>query len=227
MPVPGQIVSSAQRANMLRQVTTTLGRAADEAGAKHNMHLSRLARRDFDLATFSPAQANELQRRVAGATIQIDEGNCFNRAMLGAHLAGRMAGTGTAPADDVLGGALAVRAYTHDGGTYTGAFHTKLAIRVDGRDELQLIDPLPGNPRLQDLSEWAPPSEVRLLRPYQGTGIPFSDGGARAKFVNADGIDFASKMLRASIYAAVPDGGGRVINPSADQLAAAQRRVGL
>jgi hypothetical protein len=155
--------------------------------------LKSSARAPFDLLETEPAVLKMFMDRFGTNLVWTDEGNCFNRAMYGAHLLDDMRGMGTGPADEAFTAAIAVnRHFTSSG--YDAGFHAAVAVKLPQVDELMVIDPLPGNPRIQPLSMWSKDPEPLILRPFAGTGL-WNGVGYRSTWVGDSYFDGARDLL--------------------------------
>ena len=199
MPFPGDIVEAGARVASMRSVSRVLGRAERAAAAVGDDVLIANARRPFELQALSEPQLHRFLARYRRDLVWIDEGNCFNRAMYGAHLLGDMTGVGRSPLADTFAGAIAVHAYRHEGATYTGGFHAALMVRVQGMPEPQVIDLLSGNPTLVPRSQWYAGSAgtTEVIRPFAGTGV-WNGVAHRDTWVGPSYFRFARGMLHDS-----------------------------
>ncbi len=195
---------AAARSSAARHV---LGAAADAARTVGDDALARVARHPFQMAHHPAPVIDELLRDMRAHLAWIDEGNCYNRAMYGAHLLAQRTGIGTSPLADTFAAAIAVSPHLHTGGGYTGGFHAALAVRIQGRAGIQIIDPLPGNVPIRDYATWlrdnAPINnaatmsahpEQRVLRPWAGTGL-WDGMQYRSTWVGAPYFEDAARRL--------------------------------
>ncbi len=193
MAMVGDVISEGARRAALGDISRVFGRAASLAREEPVELIKARARAPFQIVETDPATLSRFIDRFRSAALWVDEGNCFNRAMLGAHMLDEMRGFGMGPADDVFAGAIAVSRH-HDGDGYVAGFHAALAVKAPYLDELQVIDPLPGSPRMQPLSQWSTDPDPMLLRPYAGTGLKL-DEGYRSTWVGGDFFDGAASWL--------------------------------
>ena len=194
MAIPGMALSDGARIAAKAQVTRIMDMAAARARDAGVDVLQAKARAPFQLVETDWDTAMRFVDRFRSTALWVDEGNCFNRAMLGAHMLDDMRGFGMGPADDAFAGAIAVsRHYGGDGG-YVGGFHAGLAVKLPGLDEPQVIDLLPGQPSIQPLSSWSLDPEPMLLRPYAGTGL-WDGVGYRSDWVGDGFFDGAGSLL--------------------------------
>lgn len=199
-----QVATSAARAatnsGSAAAIGRVLGRAADAARSVGDEALEAAARQPFRLLEHSEGQIQALIADMRASLAWVDEGNCFNRAMYGAHLLGQRSGTGLSPLADEFAAAVAVSPHLHDGGTYTGGFHAAMAVRVRGREGLQVIDLLEGHASLEPLATWTRHPDPLVLRPWAGTGI-WDGVSRRSTWVGAPYFDDAERRLAASLTA--------------------------
>jgi hypothetical protein len=137
------------------------------------------ARAPFTMIEHDPDTAEAFVRRFHDLVVWKHDGNCFNRAMSGVHLLDRMVGLGAGPTDDVFAGAVHVEQELDAKGALTGRFHGSAALRVRGHEHPLDIDFLNDRPLVPFDAEHPPPV-TKLIRPYAGTGAPYSDGTVRS-----------------------------------------------
>lgn len=200
MAIVGDVISEGARRAAVGDISRVFGRAARLAREESVELLQAKARAPFQLAETDPATLSSFLDRFRGAALWVDEGNCFNRAMLGAHMLDEMRGFGMGPADDVFAGAIAIKR-NHVAERYVADFHAALAVKVRGFDEVQVIDMVPGSPRMQPLSRWAPGETPELVRPFAGTGV-----GTRSTWVGGGYFDGAATNLQRTWDAATQFG---------------------
>lgn len=197
MPIAGDVITAAARRAAGTTIDRVFERAAARAAAAGPERLAAHARGPFELVELSPGQLDRFSERFARAAVWVDEGNCFNRAMLGAHLLDGQLQLAAGPLDDSFAGAIAVSRHRHLGGGYDGGFHAALAVRLRGETQLQVLDLLPGNPPLQALSRWSPDPDPLVLRPWAGTGL-WNGVSHRSEWVGEGYFAFARDQLRAT-----------------------------
>lgn len=190
----GNIIRESTRAAGAATVADVMSMAAQRAEAAGASTLIEHARAPFTMLEHSPRTIEAFTKRFARATVWTDEGNCFNRAMLGAHLLDRDVRLGAGPADDVFAAAIAVSPHRHLDGGYNGGFHAALAVKVRGESELAIVDLLPGNPRRNTLSGWSVDPNPLVLRPFAGTGL-FDGVSHRSTWVGPEYFEFARDQL--------------------------------
>lgn len=200
MAIVGDVISEGARRAAVGDISRVLGRAARLAREESVDLLQAKARTPFQIADTDPATLSRFMDRFGDTALWVDEGNCFNRAMLGVHMLDEMRGFGMGPADDVFVGAIAIKR-NHVAERYVADFHAALAVKVRHVDELQVIDMVPGSPRLQPLSAWAPGETPELVRPYAGTGV-----GSRSTWVSGSYFDGAAWNLQRTWDAAAEFG---------------------
>lgn len=194
MAISGDVISDGLRIAAKRDISRVLGGAAQRARAAGPEVLAAKARAPFQLVETDWTTTMRMVDRLRGTAVWVDEGNCFNRAMLGAHMLDDMRGFGMGPADDAFAGAIAVSRHYDGTGGYVGGFHAGLAVKLPGLDEPQVIDLLPREPAIQPLSTWSRDPDPMLLRPYAGTGL-WDGVGYRSEWVGDQFFDGAAGML--------------------------------
>lgn len=193
----GDITTAARTLVHDASVMHVLGEAGAVAAEVGDSALQAVARRPFQLAEHTPETIQFVQDQMRHHLAWVDEGNCYNRAMYGAHLLSQETGIGRSPLEHTFAGAIAVSPHLHDGGTYTGGFHAALAVRVQGRDGVQIIDLLPQHPDLESLASWTRHPEPLLLHPWAGTGL-WDGVGYRSTWVGAPYFEDAAARLTSS-----------------------------
>ena len=183
------IISEGARIAAMVDIDRVFGRAARLAGQETLDVIQAKATQPFQLLEIDHSTLSRLIERFERSALWIDEGNCFNRAMLGAHMLDDIMGLGMGPADDVFAGAIAIKR-NHVATRYTADFHAALVVKVKHMDELQVIDMVPGSPRMQPLSSWAPGEQAKVIRPYAGTGV-----NGRSDWVGPGYFDAAEDLL--------------------------------
>ncbi len=196
MAIVGDVISEGARRAAVGDISRVLGRAARLAREESVDLLQAKARAPFQLVELDHATLSRFLDRFERTALWVDEGNCFNRAMLGVHMLDEMRGFGMGPADDVFAGAIAIKR-NHVAERYVAEFHAALVVKVRHMDELQVIDMVPGSPRLQPLSAWAPGEAPDIVRPYAGTGV-----GSRSTWVGGGYFDGAASNLQRTWNAA-------------------------
>jgi hypothetical protein len=196
MAIVGDVVSEGARRAALGDISRVLGRAAHLAREESVDLLQAKARAPFQLVETDHGTLSRFLDRFRASALWVDEGTCFNRAMLGAHMLDELRGFGMGPADDVFAGAIAIKR-NHVAERYVADFHAALAVKVRHMDELQVVDMVPGSPRMQPLSSWAPGETPIVVRPYAGTGV-----GTRSTWVGGGYFDGAAANLQATWRAA-------------------------
>lgn len=196
MAIVGDVISEGARRAAVGDISRVLGRAARLAREEGVDLLVAKARAPFQIAETDHATLSRFLDRFEQTALWVDEGNCFNRAMLGAHMLDAMRGFGMGPADDVFAGAIAIKR-THVAERYVADFHAALVVKVQYMDELQVIDMVPGSPRMQPLSTWAPGETPTIVRPFAGTGV-----NGRSTWVGGGYFEGAASNLQATWNAA-------------------------
>jgi hypothetical protein len=200
MAIVGDVISEGARRAAVGDISRVLGRAARLAREETVDLLVAKSRAPFQVAETDHATLSRFLDRFERTALWVDEGNCFNRAMLGAHMLDEVRGFGMGPADDVFAGAIAIKR-NHVAERYVADFHAALVVKVKHMDELQVIDMVPGSPRMQPLSAWAPGETPLIVRPYAGTGV-----GTRSTWVGGGFFDGAASNLQATWKAATSFG---------------------
>ncbi len=193
MALVGDVISEGARRAAIGDISRVLGGAARRAREESVDVIRAHAREPFQVLETDPGTVSRFLDRFRQAAVWVDEGNCFNRAMLGAHMLDDMRGLGMGPADDAFAAAIAVSRH-HNGNGYYGAFHAATAVKLPWIDELQVIDPLPGNRAMQPLSTWSKDPDPMVLRPYAGTGL-WNGVGYRSDWVGGGYFDGARDLL--------------------------------
>ncbi len=196
MAIVGDVISEGARRAAVGDISRVLGRAAGLAREASVDVLVAKSRAPFQIVELDHPTLSRFLDRFERSALWVDEGNCFNRAMLGAHMLDEVRGFGMGPADDVFAGAIAIKR-NHVAERYVADFHAALAVKVRHVDELQVIDMVPGSPRMQPLSTWAPGETPAIVRPFAGTGV-----GTRSTWVGGGYFDGAASNLRATWNAA-------------------------
>lgn len=196
MAMVGDIISEGARRAAVGDITRVFAGASAKALDAGVDVLVANARAPFTLLDVDRGTLSRFIDRFRSAALWVDEGNCFNRAMLGAHMLDDMVGLGAGPASDAFVAGIAV-SRRHIGPDYIGDFHAAIAVKIPHVDELMVIDPVPGSPTMQTLSRWSRDPEPLLLRPFAGTGI-----GTRSSWVGDGYFDGARDLLEQTWNAA-------------------------
>lgn len=189
MAIVGDVISEGARRAAVGDLTRVLARAGQLARDETSTLIQAKARAPFQLLETDYSTLSRFLDRFEDTALWVDEGNCFNRAMLGAHMLDQMRGFGMGPADDVFTGAIAIKR-NHRATLYNADFHAGFAVRLPHLDEPQIVDMVPGQPRLQPLSSWAPGESPELVRPFAGTGV-----NGRSTWVGGGYFNFAASKL--------------------------------
>lgn len=204
MALVGDVISEGARLAAMRDVAQVLAVPATRAREAGPELLQQHARAPFELLDVDHGTVSRFIDRFRASALWVDEGNCFNRAMLGAHMLDQMTGLAAGPVDDAFAAGIAVnRHFTAQG--YDAGFHAAVAVKLPHVDELMVVDPLPGSRRMQPLSQWSTDPEPLILRPYAGTGL--WDGVAyRSTWVGDQYFDGARDLLTQTWRAAEQHG---------------------
>lgn len=197
MPFAGAALAAPVRAESMGRVHEVMGRAAEAADAVGDDAVARVARSEFQLEELPRATVDRFLQDFRSSLVWTDEGNCFNRAMWGAHRLNTTVGIGTSPLHDTFAGAIAIRHHMHAGPDYTGGFHATLAVNVQG-EGVMVADLLPGSAELVPYAQWAKGREADtfLLRPWAGSGIEVYAGGPkRSEYVTRPYFEWAEGEL--------------------------------
>lgn len=189
----GDIISEGARRAAVGDITRVFAGASAKALDAGVDVLVANARAPFTLLDVDLGTLSRFIDRFQDTALWVDEGNCFNRAMLGAHMLDGMVGLGATPASDAFVAGIAISRH-HVGPNYVGGFHAAVAVKLPYVDELMVIDPLPGSPRMQPLSSWSRDPEPLLLRPFAGTGL-WDGVGYRSSWVGSGYFDGARDLL--------------------------------
>jgi hypothetical protein len=140
----GDIISEGARRAAIGDITRVFAGASSEALDAGVDVLVAKARAPFWMVEVDHGTVSRFIDRFQDTALWVDEGNCFNRAMLGAHMLDDMAGLRASAAGDAFVAGIAISRH-HVGPNYTGGFHAAVAVKLPHLDELMVIDPLPGS----------------------------------------------------------------------------------
>lgn len=203
----GDVVSIGMRRAARRDLAQVFAVASDKARSAGTDVLQRTAREPFELVPLKNETVERFIDRFTETAVWVDEGNCFNRAMLGAHMLDDMVGLGAGPTDDAFAAGIAINRYFNAAG-YDSGFHAAVALRPKGSSETMVVDLLPGHPRIEKLSSWSSDPDPMLLRPFAGTGL-WNGTSHRSEWVGHQYFDFARSQLD-DTWRAAEDHGVRV-----------------
>jgi hypothetical protein len=191
--IAGDVISDGLRIAAKRDLGRVFDRAIGAARTAGPEVLEATARRPFELLEVDHGTLSRFIDRFRGSILWTDEGNCFNRAMAGAHMLDEMVGLGAAPTSDAFTAAIAVNRHFNAAG-YDAGFHAAVAVRPRWSPDVLVVDPLPGNRTLQPLRRWSHDPEPMLLRPFAGTGL-WDGVGYRSTWVGDQYFAGARELL--------------------------------